>query len=186
MKAAASSSRRFRLWFFGSILALGVFVGLVLFLSSSQQADGSSKLKEHGKYRPVVIDEKKLPVTPFEAHPFPAFKPSAVYEVGRAGDTGVLFLMLSLQVTVARFPHEEAHVQAYLLDIPFPNKYEYVTCEGAMFVNRLWDDGYVINMTCGHPKPRGGVAVIDKGRTNQRNMVPYTCQTWPSDTIRRT
>jgi hypothetical protein len=65
------------------------------------------------------------------------------------------------KVTVERFPLEEAHVQAYLLDIPFPSKYEVVTCEGAMFVNRLWDDGYLINMSCGHPKPKTG-AIVDK------------------------
>ena len=61
-------------------------------------------------------------------------------------------------------PRSSALRSAALLDLPFPSSVQVFVCEGALFHNRLWADGYVVKLSCGHPRPlpSSGVAVVDR------------------------
>jgi hypothetical protein len=124
---------------------------LFLFLrsgSSGVVSDASVVAVRHDRFRPVVVSERSVPASlPFDSSPFPAFVPTKV-----------------VQVSLVKFPSEDTLIAAYLLDLPFPTSYKSVICENALFVNRLWEDGYATNMSCGNarPAPNSGVAVVDK------------------------
>ena len=53
-------------------------------------------------------------------------------------------------------------VMAEMLDLPFPRFFNEIVCEGALFVNHLWADGYTPKMSCGNPKPTDNTAIIAK------------------------
>ena len=98
--------------------------------------------------KPVVVAETAVAVeTPFDSHPWARFVPTRAWET-----------------RLARYPLEEAHEQAALLDLSFPSSLRWVECEGALLHNRLWQDGYIVNVTCGHPRPAAGsgVPVVDR------------------------
>jgi hypothetical protein len=142
-----SGSARVRAWAAaGLLLVVAAFVLLSLLGDSLSRASHAPTLSE--LIKPTVVSQKTLAVArPFDSNPFPTFVPTRVAEV-----------------TLERYPLEKAYEQAALLDIPFPSTLRVVECEGAMFVNRMWHDGYTINLTCGHPRPApgSGVAVVDR------------------------
>ncbi len=149
MRAVTVGGARVPVWAVALVLVV-VAAPTVLFVMRSgrhrEESARGSVVPEN--LRPVVVAEKDLPIAvPFDSHPFSLFTPKRLVES-----------------RVARYPLEEAYDQAAMLDVPFPSTLKWAVCEGALFHNRLWQDGYVVNMTCGHPRPPAGspLAVVER------------------------
>ena len=79
-----------------------------------------------------------------DSHPYQEFRPTKGYTV-----------------TVEEFPVASYREEADMLDVPFPNSYRYFVCEGALYHNVRWEEGYYAKMSCNNKRPTDGTQIVD-------------------------